>query len=73
MMNKQGSGVIYKVLKARHLRIKERQMVVLETVSMTTSYARAMEVLLDDPACLLVQHFVRCKEKRPLWSTVKPC
>lgn len=60
--------IVYKLQTLNELYIKEKLMIVLETISITTSYTQAIEMVLDNPSYFLVPHTVRI-EKEPFdWA-----
>ncbi len=56
--NPRTSYVIYKLQRLNKLEFKESSLTVLETISMTTSYTKAMEIVMENPTYFLVPHTV---------------
>lgn len=59
----EGVHVVYKLQKLEKLSFLENCMTVLETISITTSYTKAMEVILEHPSYFIVPHAIVQKEE----------
>ncbi len=57
--------IVYKLQKLERLSLRESSLTVLETISITTSYTKAMEVMLEHPSYFVVPHAI-VQQKRPL-------
>lgn len=65
------TNVVYKLQKMEQLSLSESTMTVLETISITTSYTKAMEVILEHPGYFVVPHAI-VHEEEPLDGSQVP-
>lgn len=59
----ENANVVYKLQKMEQLSLIENTMTVLETISITTSYTKAMEFILEHPGYFVVPHAIVLEEE----------